>query len=49
MCLVVDWTDRVQVMDPNGEELSTTQALDYLELRMDGVAPKQALRSVGGS
>ncbi|WP_157749258.1 hypothetical protein [Jatrophihabitans sp. GAS493] len=43
---VVNWADGVQVVDPNREDLSVEQGLDYLAYRAAGVAPRAALNLV---
>jgi hypothetical protein len=43
---VVDWADTVLVMDPNGADMTSEQAVQYLGLRVAGINPRQALRQV---
>ncbi|MFC0628292.1 hypothetical protein [Kribbella deserti] len=39
---VVDWVDGVRILDPNGEDVSIADALQYFELRAFGHTPTQA-------
>lgn len=41
-----EWVAGVRVLDPNGEDLTISAALDYIELRVDGLKPCAALRRV---
>jgi hypothetical protein len=40
---VADWVPGVRVLDPNGEDLPISAALDYIVLRVDGLNPSTAL------
>jgi hypothetical protein len=39
-----EWVAGVRVLDPNGEDLTISAALDYIDLRVDGLKPSAALR-----
>jgi hypothetical protein len=41
---VANWFDGVQVIDPNGEDLTVAQALAYVGHRADGLQPRAALK-----
>jgi hypothetical protein len=41
---MADWIDGARVMDPHGDDLSRTEALNYLHLRCSGKSPRDALR-----
>jgi hypothetical protein len=40
---VADWVDGVRVLDPNGEDISIDEGLDYFAARAGGASAKQAL------
>jgi hypothetical protein len=40
---IADWVPGVRVLDPNGEDLTISAALDYIVLRVDGLNPSAAL------
>ncbi|WP_350277635.1 hypothetical protein [Kribbella sp. HUAS MG21] len=41
---VADWLPGARIMDPDGEDLTLDQALRYLELRIMGLPPSEALK-----
>ena len=41
---VANWSAGVQVIDPNGEDLTVGQGLDYLTHRVTGASPREALK-----
>ncbi len=46
LCWVVDWVDGVRVLDPNADDLTVAQALDYISLRSHGRTAKEASMAV---
>ena len=42
LCESADWVAGVRVLDPNGEDLTISAALDYIDLRVDGLKPSAA-------
>lgn len=46
LCWVVDWLDGVRVLDPDAEDVTVAQALDYLSLRCHGHTPKEASEAI---
>ncbi|WP_020386938.1 hypothetical protein [Kribbella catacumbae] len=40
---VADWVQGARIMDPNGEDLTVEEALQYLRLRIGGLSPSEAL------
>jgi len=44
LCEVVDWVDRVRILDLNGEDVTVEQALAYFAARAMGGSPKEAFR-----
>jgi len=45
---VADGLDGVRVLDPDGEDLTTQQALDYFSARLAGHTPKAAMALISG-
>lgn len=46
LCWVVDWVDGVRILDPDADDLTVAQALDYISLRSHGRTAKEASRAV---
>lgn len=43
---VVDWSKAVRVLDPSGEDVALTDALQYFELRATGSTPDEAFAGI---
>lgn len=46
LCWVVDWVDGVRILDPDADDLTVTQALEYISLRSHGRTAKEASRAI---
>ncbi|MFS0699051.1 hypothetical protein AB6N24_03655 [Cellulomonas sp. 179-A 4D5 NHS] len=46
LCWVVDWVDGVRILDPNADDLTVAQAMEYICLRSHGHTAKEASKAV---